>query len=71
MHTTREMKKDKHRTRIIVGGNKIKYNRDVGTPTAHIENSKLLFNSVLSNRKAILITIDIPNLYIMTTMDEY
>ena len=44
----REMKENKHRPRITVGGNKINYQGDAGTPTAHLETAKLLFNSVAS-----------------------
>ena len=45
--TIREIKTYKHRTRMTVGGNSIKYQGDIGTPTANFENVKLLFNSVL------------------------
>ena len=48
--TIRDMKEDKHRTRITVGGNNIKHAGDVGTPTAHLETAKMLFNSVLSRK---------------------
>ena len=34
--TIREINKDKCRTRMIVGGNKIKHEGDVDTPTAHL-----------------------------------
>ena len=43
----REMKKNKCRTRITVGGNTINHDGDVGTPTGRLETTKLLFNSVL------------------------
>jgi len=69
--TIREMKKNKHRTRITVGGNNIKYNGDVGTPTAHLETAKLLFNSALSRPGAKFMTLDLANFYLMTLMKDY
>ena len=48
--TIREMKKDKHRKIVTVGGNNIKCEGYVGTPTAYLETEKLLFNSVLSQK---------------------
>jgi len=60
------MKKDTHRTRITVGGNNIKYDGDVGTPTAHLKTAKVLFNSVLSCKDAKFMAIDIANFYLIT-----
>ena len=71
VRTTREVKKHKHRTRMIVGGNKIKHYGDAGTPAAHLEITKLLFNRVLSRRKSKFMKIDIANFYLMTPMDNY
>ena len=69
--TIREMKKEKHRTRTTVGGNKIKYDRDVGTPIYHLETSKIFFNSVPSRPNAKPVKIDISNFYLMTPMKDY
>ena len=43
----RPQKSVKNRTRLIRGGNRIKYNGIVRTPTAGIVTAKLLFNSIL------------------------
>ena len=56
---------------MTVGGNKIQYDGDVGTPTAHLETAKLLLNSVLSRTDAKFMTIDIANFYLMTLMEDY
>ena len=69
--TTRDMKQDKHRTRTTVGGNNVKHAGDVGTPTAHLEIAKMLFNSVLSRKNAKFMSIDISNFYLMTPLDEH
>ena len=69
--TIREMKEDKHQTRITVGGNNIKYAEDISTPTAHLETAKMLFNSVLSRKNAKFMSIDISNFYLMTPLDKY
>ena len=44
----RPEKAEKHRTRFVVGGNKINYPGEVATPTAEMLVAKLLFNSVIS-----------------------
>ena len=67
----RPMKEDIYRTRITVGGDKINYVGDVGTPNAHLETAKLLLNSVLSRPNAKFMTLDLTNFYLMTPMDDY
>ena len=64
------MKKDKNRLRTAVGGNKIKYDGDAGTPTSRLETAIPLFNRVLSRRKAKFMKIDISNSYLMTPIDN-
>ena len=49
----------KNRTRLTVGGDRINYLGDVGTPTASLLTVKLLVNSVLSTAGAEFMTIDI------------
>jgi hypothetical protein len=61
--------KDKtHRTRFVVGGNRINYPGKVATPTAEMLVTKLLFNSVISTQGARFMTIDIMNFYLMTPL---
>ena len=56
---------------MIVGGNNIKHKGDIGTPTAHLETAKLLFNSVLSRKNAKFMTLDTSNVCLMTPMIEH
>ena len=65
------MEKDKHITRTTVGGNKIKYHRDVGIPTAHLETAKIFFNRVLSRPNTKFMTIDITSFYLMMPMKDH
>ena len=66
------MKKDKHGRRMTVGGNNTKHEGGgVGTPTAHLEIAKMLFNSVLSRKHAKFMTIDMSNFYLMTSLENY
>ena len=51
-------KADPNRVRITVGGNKINYSDDCGTPTADLLTVKLLLNSVISTPGAKFMTID-------------
>lgn len=67
----REMKENKHRTRMTVGGNKITYPGDVSTPAAHLETAKLLFNSALSRPGARFMTLDLANFYLMTEINDF
>ena len=54
-------KDEKNRTRFVVGGNRINYPGDVGTPTADMLLAKILFNSVISTKSARFMTGDIKN----------
>ena len=47
----REQKAEKHRTRLTVGGDRINYPDDCGTPTADMLTVKLLLNSVVSTQR--------------------
>ena len=71
VYAIRKMNKNKNRTRLIVGGNNIKHDGDVGTPTAHLETAKLLFDSVLSRPGEKFMTIDLANFCLMTLMKDY
>eukprot|EP00804_Cyclotella_cryptica_P015402 CCRYP_008024-RA/>CCRYP_008024-RA protein AED:0.10 eAED:0.10 QI:0/-1/0/1/-1/1/1/0/936 len=57
-----------NRTRFTVGGDRINYPGEVGTPTAEMLVAKLLFNSVISTPTAKFMTIDISNFYLMTPL---
>jgi hypothetical protein len=59
----RPEKTEIHRTRFVVGGNKINYPGEVATPTAEMLVAKLLFNSVISTPGARFMTMDISNFY--------
>ena len=57
-------------TRITIGGNCITFPGDVSTPTASLELSKLVFNSVLSRPGAKFTIFDIQNFYFQTPFDR-
>ena len=67
----RPEKEDPYRVRITVGGDRINYPFDVGTPTADMQLVKLLFNSVVSTPNAKFMSLDISNFYLMTPMKRY
>ncbi|KAL7551824.1 hypothetical protein ACHAWF_015016 [Thalassiosira exigua] len=64
----RPEKADPNRVRITVGGNRINYPGDCGTPTADLLTVKLLFNSVISTEGAKFMTMDISNFYLNTPL---
>ena len=55
-------KSDPYCTRLIVGGNKVKYPHDCGTPTANLLTVKPPLNSVVSTPGSKFMTINIKNL---------
>ena len=56
---------------MVVGGNRINYPGEVGTPTAEMLLVKILLNSVISTRGAKFMSIDIKNFYLATPMERY
>ena len=69
--TVRPQKAEPFRTRLTLGGNRIKYPGDVGTPTADMLLFKILLNSVVSTPGAKFMTIDISNFYLNTPMKRF
>ena len=61
-------KAEPNRTRFVVGGDRINYPGEVGTPTAEMLVAKTLFNSVISTKNARFMTMDIANFYLMTPL---
>lgn len=66
--TVRPQKEDPNRTRITIGGNRICYPGDVGTPTASLDLVKLQLNSVVSRPGAKFACFDISNFYLETPL---
>ena len=67
----KETKEEKNRTRLTVGGDRINYPGDCGTPTSDLLSVKLLLNSVVSTAGAELMTLDIKNFYLCTPLERY
>ncbi len=63
-------KEEKERTRLTVGGDRINYPDDCGTPTADMILFKILVNSILSTPNTKCIMIDIKDFYLQTTMER-
>ena len=66
----RPEKSNPNRTRITIGGNRITFPGDIGSPTASLELAKLVFNSVLSRPGAKFTIFDICNFYLQTPLDR-
>ena len=47
----RPLKSEEWRVRITVGGDKLTYDKDAGSPAANITETKILVNSVISDAK--------------------
>jgi hypothetical protein len=63
-------KEEKECTRLTVGGDRINYPDDCGTPTADMILFKILVNSILSMPKVKCIKIDIKDFYLRTPMER-
>ncbi len=63
--------KDKHCTRLTMGGNLINYPGDCGTPMANLLTVKILLNSIILMPNAKFMTIDIKDFYLNTPMEQY
>ena len=61
-------KSDPNRVRLTVGGDRINYPDNCGTPTAEMLTVKLLLNSVISTKEAKLMSICIKDFYLNTPM---
>ena len=61
-------KEEVHRTRLMMGGDRINYPDDCGTPTADMTLFKILVNSIISTPNAKCLTADIKDFYLRTPM---
>ena len=66
----RSHKEYPNRMRITIGGNRICYPGDVGTPTGSLELVKLIINSVLSHCNACFAAFDVSNFYLATPINR-
>ena len=66
----RPQKEEVFRTRLTIDGSRINIDMDCGTPTAGLLTVKMLLNSVISNRGAKFMTLDIKDFYLNTPMDR-
>ena len=68
----RPLKDEEWRIRIVVGGDKLTYDRDTGSPAANMLETKLLFNSVISDAKngARFASMDLKDMFLQTHMKE-
>ncbi len=63
-------KEEKERTRLMVGGKKINYPDNTGTPTANMTLFNVLLNSIISTKGAKCMTIDLKDFYLNTPMER-
>ena len=68
----RPLKDEKWRIRIVVGGDKLPYDSDSGSPATNMLETKLLFNSVISDAKegARFCSMDLKDMFLHTPMRE-
>ena len=60
-----------NRTRLTMGGNRIQYPGDCGTPTMDLLTVKIMLNSIISTQEAKFMTVDVKFFYLNTLMNRY
>ncbi len=66
----RPLKAEHHRCRLVVGGDKLPYASNSAVPAANLVESKILFNSTISQPKARFMTVDISNFFLSSIMHD-
>ena len=64
----RPLKSDKYRVQLVVGGDKLTYADDAGSPAASLLETKLLVNSVISTPGARFMSMDLKDHFLCTPM---
>jgi hypothetical protein len=64
-------KKERERVRLTLGGDILDYSGDVATSTADITTFKILINSTLSTKDAVMMMMDIKNYYLGTPLPRF
>ena len=67
----RPEKEDPYRRRLTVGGDRVNYPYDCGTPTVDLATVKYLLNRVISTPLANFMTIDIKDFYLCTPITRF
>ena len=67
----RPQKKEKHRARLVVGGDRVDYPYSVSTKTVDLDTTKMFLNSVISTPNARFMTMDIKDFYLGTPLNRY
>ena len=68
----RPLKQEAYRIRITVGGDKLLYDKDAGSPAANLLETKVLLNSTISdaNKGARFMSLDIKDHFLATPMRD-
>ena len=64
-------KEEANGTRITVDGDQLEFQGVASTKIAILETAKMVFNSVVSTPDVKFMTIDISNMYLNTSLQEY
>ncbi len=67
----RPQKEDPNRIKITAMGNLVSYEGELSVQTADINNAKIHWNSVISNKKAKYMCLDIKNFYLTATLKYF
>ena len=68
----RPLKEEPYRVRITIGGDRLDYNDDAGSPAVNLLETKILLNSIISDadKGAQFMSADIKDHFLATPMDH-
>ena len=64
----RHLKLEKYQCHLVVGGDKLLYDKDSAAPAANLLETKFFLNSTISQPNARFMSIDISNFFLSSTM---
>ena len=67
----RPLKDDPYCVQLTVGGDRLTYDYDAGSPAASLTDAKILFNSIISTQNAKFMSADIKDYFLCSPMDRY
>ena len=68
----RPLKSEPWRVRLVVGGDKLTYDNDVGSPAASLLETKLLINSIISDARKVarFMSLDLKDFFLKSQMKD-
>ena len=66
----RPLKEEKFRVRLTIGGDKLEYLEETSSPAANLLETKLLLNSVISDKESRFMSMDITDFFLQSSLKQ-